>query len=160
MDVSVPHEQPASAERGPKARTRKLMLETAIALMQRGQTPSVSAVAEAAVAAISLLPHLWAFAMMNSIAGQSNGDDFLSLAGPGFRDFTRIAAGDPKMWRDILLSNREELLAQSRLFQQALHTFEQAMDKGDAQRLEDMLTLASETRAHWRMGAQRTSRNR
>ena len=35
MDVSVPHEQPASAERGPKARTRKLMLETAIALMQR-----------------------------------------------------------------------------------------------------------------------------
>lgn len=48
MDVSVPHEQPASAERGPKARTRKLMLETAIALMQRGQTPSVSAVAEAA----------------------------------------------------------------------------------------------------------------
>ena len=115
---------------------------------------------DAAFAAISHLPHLLAFAMMNSITGQSNGDDFLSLAGPGFRDFTRIAAGDPKMWRDILLSNREELLAQSRLFQQALHTFEQAMEKGDAQRLEDMLTLASETRAHWRMGAQRTSRNR
>jgi hypothetical protein len=42
------------------------------------------------------------------------GKDFLSLAGPGFRDFTRIAASDPKMWRDILLANREELLASSR----------------------------------------------
>ena len=48
MDVSEPDEQPVPAERGPKARTRKLMLETAIGLMQRGQTPSVSAVAEAA----------------------------------------------------------------------------------------------------------------
>jgi len=48
MNVSERQEQPGSAERGPKARTRKLMLETAIALMQRGQTPSVSAVAEAA----------------------------------------------------------------------------------------------------------------
>lgn len=48
MDVSERDEQPSPAERGPKARTRKLMLETAIALMQRGQTPSVSAVAEAA----------------------------------------------------------------------------------------------------------------
>ena len=48
MDVSGTDEQPIPAERGPKARTRKLMLETAIGLMQRGQTPSVSAVAEAA----------------------------------------------------------------------------------------------------------------
>jgi AcrR family transcriptional regulator len=48
MDVSDREEHPVSAERGPKARTRKLMLETAIGLMQRGQTPSVSAVAEAA----------------------------------------------------------------------------------------------------------------
>jgi len=48
MDVSDNDEQPGPAERGPKARTRKLMLETAIGLMQRGQTPSVSAVAEAA----------------------------------------------------------------------------------------------------------------
>jgi len=48
MNVSETDEQPGPVERGPKARTRKLMLETAIALMQRGQTPSVSAVAEAA----------------------------------------------------------------------------------------------------------------
>ena len=115
---------------------------------------------DAAFAAVSHLPHVLAFAMMNSITGQDTGDDFLSLAGPGFRDFTRIAASDPKVWRDILLSNREELIAQSKQFQQALRTIEQAMEKGDAQALEDMLTLASETRAHWRMGAQRTSKPR
>ncbi|MES2611758.1 MAG: prephenate dehydrogenase/arogenate dehydrogenase family protein [Pseudomonadota bacterium] len=115
---------------------------------------------DAAFAAVSHLPHLLAFAMMNSITGQNDGDDFLSLAGPGFRDFTRIAASDPKVWRDILLSNRDELLAQSRLFQQTLQNIEQAMLKSDAQSLEDMITLASETRAHWRMGAQRTSKGR
>ena len=57
-----------------------------------------------------------------------------------------------------MLANREELLAQSKLFQQALAQLEQAISSGNAQALEDMLTLASETRAHWRMGAQRTSK--
>ena len=115
---------------------------------------------DSAFAAVSHLPHVLAFAMMNSITGQSQGDDFLSLAGPGFRDFTRIAAGDPKVWRDILLANKEELFAQSKLFRQALLQLEQAMESDNAQGLEDMLTLASETRAHWRMGAQRTSKLR
>lgn len=110
---------------------------------------------DAAFAAVSHLPHLLAFAMMNSITGQAQADDFLSLAGPGFRDFTRIAASEPKMWRDILLANREELLAQSRLFRHALARIEQAITDDNAQSLEDMLTLASETRSHWRMGAQR-----
>ena len=115
---------------------------------------------DAAFASVSHLPHLLAFAMMNSITGQEKGDEFLSLAGPGFRDFTRIAASDPKMWRDILISNRAELLAQSKLFQQSLQQFEQAMQNENSQALEDMLTLASETRAHWRMGAQRSSKIR
>ncbi|ADX45886.1 Prephenate dehydrogenase [Paracidovorax avenae ATCC 19860] len=112
---------------------------------------------DAAFAAVSHLPHLLAFAMINSINTQSEGDMFLSLAGPGFRDFTRIAASDPKIWRDILLANRTELLAQSRHFIQALQQMEQAMQQGDGQALEDLITLASETRAHWRMGARRTS---
>ena len=115
---------------------------------------------DSAFAAVSHLPHLLAFAMMNGLTGQPNGDEFLSLAGPGFRDFTRIAAGEPKMWRDIMLANREELLAQSKVFQPALAQLEQAIANGNSQALEDMLTLASETRAHWRMGAQRTSKPR
>ncbi len=111
---------------------------------------------DAAFAAVSHLPHLLAFALIHGITGQEHADHFLSLAGPGFRDFTRIAASDPKMWRDILRANRDEVLTQSRQFQQALHAFEQAMQAESDQPLEDMITLASETRAHWRMGAQRT----
>ena len=112
-----------------------------------------------AFAAISHLPHLLAFAF-NGLAGQSQADTFLSLAGPGFRDFTRIAGGEPKIWRDIFLANREELLTQSQLFQQALQRLEHLVRSDDPQALEDMLTLASETRTHWRMGAQRTSKGR
>ena len=110
---------------------------------------------DAAFAAVIHLPHLLSFALMHSIIHQEQADQFLSLAGPGFRDFTRIAASDPKMWRDVLRANRDEIMAQSRQFQQALHALEKAMKDDSDQPLEDMLTLASSTRAHWRMGAQR-----
>ncbi len=127
---------------------------TALGCKVRSMSPESH---DAAFAAVSHLPHLLAFAMMNGINAQPEADTFLSLAGPGFRDFTRIAASDPKIWRDILLANREELLAQSRHFGQALQQMEQAMQQGDGQALEDLITLASETRAHWRMGARRAS---
>ena len=115
---------------------------------------------DAAFAAVSHLPHLLAFSLMNSISGQPQAENFLALGGPGFRDFTRIAASDPKVWRDILLANREELLTQTQLFQQALKQFENAMRSDSAQSIEDMITLASETRTHWRMGTQKSSTHR
>ncbi len=108
---------------------------------------------DGAYAAVSHLPHLIAFALMNAIFGQARGAEFLSLAGPGFRDFTRIAASDPKVWRDILLSNREELLAQSRLFQSQLHALEEMISGGDAPALERLIEQASMTRAHWSMNS-------
>ncbi|MFO1265164.1 MAG: prephenate dehydrogenase/arogenate dehydrogenase family protein [Rhodoferax sp.] len=110
---------------------------------------------DAAFAAVSHLPHLIAFAMMNAVAGQPQGADFLSLAGPGFRDFTRIAASDPKIWRDILISNREELLAQSKIFQRNLHALELMISSGNSEALEGLLEQASLARGTWRM----TSRN-
>ena len=106
---------------------------------------------DAAFAAVSHLPHLLSFALMNAIHDHPNGREFLSLAGPGFRDFTRIAASDPKIWRDILMANRDELLAQSQLFQAQLQAFEALMSSGDAQALETQIAQASATRAHWRM---------
>jgi len=106
---------------------------------------------DAAFAAVSHLPHLLAFALMNAIAGQPRGKEFLSLAGPGFRDFTRIAASDPKVWRDILLANRDELLLQSRAFQAQLLAFETLMSSGDTQALETLIDQASASRAQWRM---------
>lgn len=106
---------------------------------------------DAAYAAVSHLPHLIAFALINSISGQAQGKEFLSLAGPGFRDFTRIAASDPKMWRDILIANREELLEQSRIFQDSLHALEKLISKADGDALEERIDHASHTRANWRI---------
>lgn len=106
---------------------------------------------DAAYAAVSHLPHLIAFALINSISGQAQGKEFLSLAGPGFRDFTRIAASDPKMWRDILIANREELLEQSRIFQDSLHALEKLISKADGDALEERIDHASNTRANWRI---------
>jgi len=102
-------------------------------------------------AAVSHLPHLLAFALMNTVGGQSSGQNFLSLAGPGFRDSTRIAAGDPQVWRDIFMSNSAEVLAQCQLLRDQLQLFETAMQAQDQRTLEALITQASSTRAHWRM---------
>ena len=112
---------------------------------------------DGALATVSHLPHLLAFAMMQSVLNQPKADEVLSLAGPGFRDFTRIGAGDPQLWRDVLLANREQVLAQSRQFRQALEQLEGLMEAQDGQGLQDRLTLASAARAHWKMGAKRGS---
>jgi len=107
----------------------------------------------AAFAAVSHLPHLLAYAMVGSIIGQPAAEDFLALAGPGFRDFTRIAASDPKMWSDILRANSAKVLAQSRLFRQALQEFENAMQAESEQPLQELITRASRIRSHWHMNA-------
>jgi prephenate dehydrogenase len=88
---------------------------------------------------------------MNAISGQPQGKDYLTLAGPGFRDFTRIAASEPKVWRDILLANREELLAQSKIFQRNLQALEVMISSGNSEALEGLIEHASNTRASWSM---------
>lgn len=108
---------------------------------------------DAAYAAVSHLPHLIAFALINGISGQEHGKDYLSLAGPGFRDFTRIAASDPTMWRDILMANREELLEQSKIFKQTLQSLEHLISSGSGEVLEVLIEQASETRANWRISS-------
>jgi prephenate dehydrogenase len=113
---------------------------------------------DAAFAAVSHLPHLLAFAYFAAIVQQPAGRDFLSLAGPGFRDFTRIAAGDPAMWRDVLLSNREEILKQSMRFRHTLDAIEHVMRSGNAEALEDLIRHASEARAGWQMNAPKPPR--
>lgn len=106
---------------------------------------------DAAFAAVSHLPHLLAFAMMNAVAGQPQAQEFLALAGPGFRDFTRIAASDPKVWRDILLANRQELLVQSQHFQTQLRAFEALMTQADGAALQALIAQASSTRSQWHL---------
>jgi prephenate dehydrogenase len=111
---------------------------------------------DAAFAAVSHLPHLIAFALMNGITAQKQGADFMALAGPGFRDFTRIAASEPKMWRDILLANRQELLQQSTIFRETLAAMEQMIETGNSEALEGLIDQASRARAQWRMNARRS----
>jgi prephenate dehydrogenase len=107
---------------------------------------------DAAIAAVSHLPHLLAFAYVNSIASQSGADDFLALAGPGFRDFSRIGASDPTMWRDILLANKAELLAQSRKFRESLTALEELVATGNGDALAAQIRQARSVREPWRMG--------
>ena len=109
---------------------------------------------DAAFAAVSHLPHLISFALMNAISGQPQGKDYLSLAGPGFRDFTRIAASDAKVWRDIMVSNREELLAQSKIFQRNLQALELMISSGNGEALEGLIEQARLARANWSMAKQ------
>ena len=104
---------------------------------------------DSAFAAVSHLPHMLAFAAMNAVNSQAQAAHFLSLAGPGFRDFTRIAASDPAVWRDILHANRDQLLLQSGHLREALQAFESALAEGDTAALEQLITAASQSRAAW-----------
>jgi prephenate dehydrogenase len=108
---------------------------------------------DAAFAAVSHLPHLLAFAYFTGILQQKESEQFLSLAGPGFRDFTRIAASDPAIWRDILIANREEVLKQSERFRGALQVLEQVLADCKGESLEALVRGVSQARSHWRMGA-------
>ena len=110
---------------------------------------------DSAFAAVSHLPHLLAFAYFSAVVNQPAGRDFLSLAGPGFRDFTRIAASSPEIWRDILVANREEVLKQAQFFKTALEALELVMKSGNAEALEDLIRGPAEGRTSWQMGAPR-----
>jgi prephenate dehydrogenase len=107
---------------------------------------------DGAFAAVSHLPHLLAFAYFSAVMQQPSGHEFLYLAGPGFRDFTRIAASNPPMWRDVLLANREEVLKQLEFFRQSLARFEQALQTGNASALESLIQAPSDGRTQWHPG--------
>ena len=108
---------------------------------------------DATYAAVSHLPHLLAFAYINGLASQPQGQQFMAMAGPGFRDFSRIAASDPSVWRDILLANRDEVLAQSRHFRAALNVLEQAVSEQRADLLVPLIEQARALRSPWQMPA-------
>jgi prephenate dehydrogenase len=105
-----------------------------------------------ALAAVSHFPHLLAFAFMDSLMQQADGERYLALAGPGFRDSTRIAAGDPDLWADALLANATQVIAQSQRLQQSLHALEELLHRGDRAALRQAIEQVSQRRSAWRMG--------
>lgn len=108
---------------------------------------------DATFAAVSHLPHLLAFAAVNALTAQPQGAAFLEMAGPGFRDFSRIAASDPAVWRDILSANQAEVLAQMAHFRSALDTFENTLKQGDTAALQQLIQQASAVRSGWTLQA-------
>jgi prephenate dehydrogenase len=108
---------------------------------------------DAAMAAVSHLPHLIAFAYMQGLLAQDDAADVLALAGPGFRDFSRIAAGDPVLWRDVLLTNRAEVLRRLQHFRSALQQAEALIAAGDAAALQALIAECAEARAAWPAGS-------
>jgi len=108
---------------------------------------------DATFAAVSHLPHMLTFAAVNAIHDQPQGLAFLDMAGPDFRDFSRIAASDASVWRDILSANRQEVLTQMAHFRAALDQFETALTQGDAGSLQDLIQRASDVRSAWTLQA-------
>lgn len=100
-------------------------------------------------AAVSHLPHLLSFALVHDLAQRENKDLLLSFAASGFRDFTRIAASSPEMWRDISLANRDALLQEVKRYADELYVIHQALQNNDAAKLEEIFSLAREVRSTW-----------
>jgi prephenate dehydrogenase len=102
------------------------------------------------LASVSHLPHLLSSVYMEQVATAADAPTRLALAGSGFRDFTRIAAGSPEMWRDIFLSNRDAMLAELADVRAVLDRAERAIADGDDAALLALLDTAAQARRHWR----------
>jgi prephenate dehydrogenase len=98
------------------------------------------------LAATSHLPHILAFGLVDSLARENDVEEIFRFAAGGFRDFTRIAASDPAVWRDICLRNREALLNVLRSYRGDLDELETAIVDGDAAKLMEIFTRAKTAR--------------
>jgi prephenate dehydrogenase len=101
---------------------------------------------DAILAATSHLPHVLAYALVDALAHSDASEDIFNFAAGGFRDFTRIASSDPVMWRDIALSNREELLRAIDMFARHLESLRSAVDDGDGEAMHKIFTHAKAVR--------------
>jgi prephenate dehydrogenase len=95
-------------------------------------------------AAVSHLPHVIAYAMVNTVADIDG--SFLSYCGQGFRDMTRIAASSPEIWTDISLLNRENILDMIAVFRKNLDAMDAHLKASDADGLKEHFVRASATR--------------
>jgi prephenate dehydrogenase len=100
-------------------------------------------------AAVSHLPHLLAFALVDEIASRPNAAQLFGFAASGFRDFTRIAGSSPEMWRDISLANREALLDELQAYQQSLANLLALLKASDGPGLQTLFERASQARNDW-----------
>ena len=101
---------------------------------------------DALFAAVSHLPHVLAFALVDYVASQPNAEQLFGFAASGFRDFTRIAGSSPEMWRDICLANRDALLAQIGGYEAELARIKALIENGDGAALAELFGRARDAR--------------
>lgn len=100
-------------------------------------------------AAVSHLPHVLAFALVDLLAARPDADDVFRFAASGFRDFTRIAASSPEMWRDIALANRGALGAAIDAYRAHIDAVAAMVAAADAAGLEALFSRAAAARRAW-----------
>lgn len=100
-------------------------------------------------AAVSHMPHLLAFALVDELASRDDAKQLLGLAGSGFRDLTRIASSHPEMWRDICLANRDYVMEEIDALQESLAKMRAMLQAGDGAGLEAVFTRARGARNAW-----------
>lgn len=100
-------------------------------------------------AAVSHLPHLLAFALVDDIASRPNAEQLFGFAASGFRDFTRIAGSHPEMWRDISLANKTALLSELSAYQAELAQLKKLLENDDSAGLQALFERASTARNAW-----------
>ncbi|KQT37381.1 MULTISPECIES: prephenate dehydrogenase/arogenate dehydrogenase family protein [unclassified Methylophilus] len=100
-------------------------------------------------AAVSHLPHLLAFALVEDLAKRDNAELLFKFAASGFRDFTRIAGSHPEMWRDIALANKQALLQELNTYQQAIGEMTALLENNDHKGLFALFEHASHARNAW-----------
>lgn len=101
---------------------------------------------DAVLAATSHLPHAIAYSLVDTLANDSENENIFRYAAGGFRDFTRIASSDPKMWHDIMCANREAILDAIDLFQNNLNGLRDAIDQQDSEKLLAIFSRAKSAR--------------
>jgi prephenate dehydrogenase len=100
-------------------------------------------------AAVSHLPHLLAYALVDDIANKAHADLLFQYAASGFRDFTRIAGSSPEMWRDISLANRDALLGELDAYLAQLNSLRARLAAADGPGLEAVYGNAQRARRAW-----------
>jgi len=98
---------------------------------------------------VSHIPHLLAFGLVNLINNKSNKDQLLNFAASGFRDFSRIAASSPEVWRDISLANKRAILNDLKLYQDEISSIIKLIEEENTNELDQYLIKASTTRSEW-----------
>ena len=110
----------------------------------------ISAVQHDAIyAAVSHLPHILSYALMASVLNSEDAEQKLRHAGAGFRDFTRIAASSPEMWRDICIANKQAILKELDQYLSVTGRLREMIAKEDAAGLEKVFQKASQARQKW-----------